>query len=174
MNKVELVESASITSTFAGRDTETKGEYGTFGKDWRIYYSLIAFHGIISGHRAEFTNLTEEDIKLLDESLLSAIPKMATTRSKIGQTPRFIMRVQYNDSETFLGDLRNKVNINPVEGLRDINDFQIDFSPLEELLNDNKDRIYKIFIYEDPELKIEGGSLKERLSNNFEVVEIPY
>ena len=174
LNKVELVESASITSTFAGKDTGGKGEYGTFGKDWRVYYSLIAFHGIISGYRAEHTKLTEEDIKLLDESLLFAIPKMASTRSKIGQTPRFILRIEYKDKETFLGDLRDRVKISPIEGLRDISDFEINFTELEKLLKENQNKIERIFIYEDKDLKILNGSLKERLSSNFKVINIPY
>lgn len=174
LNRVELVESSSITSTFAGRDTGGKGEYGTFGKDWRLYYSLIAFHGIISGYRADYTKLTEEDIKLLDESLLFAIPKMATTRSKIGQTPRFILRVEYKDRETFSGDLRDRIKINPTEGLRDVEDFEIDFTEIENLLKQNKDKIDKLFMYEDKDLKIVNGSLKERLGKEFEIVNIPY
>ncbi len=165
LNKIEMVESSSITSTFSGK--EEKGEYGTIGKDWRLYYSLITFYGIVSGYRAEFTTLSEEDVKVMDDALLNSIPKMATTRSKIGQAPRFILRVEYTGKETFLGDLRDFVSIDKEEGLRDLQNFEIDFSKLGEMLAKHKEKINKLFIFEDPELKIKGASLKDKLKSLF-------
>lgn len=49
LNKVELLE-ASITSHFSSSETFAQG---TIGKDFRVKYSLIAFSGVVSGHRAE-------------------------------------------------------------------------------------------------------------------------
>ncbi|MCS7202551.1 MAG: type I-B CRISPR-associated protein Cas7/Csh2 [Dictyoglomus sp.] len=166
LNKVELVTSSSITSTFAGRDEGGKGQYGTFGKDWRLYYSLIAFYGIISGYRAKYTNLSEEDVKLLDKALIEAIPQMASTRSKIGQKPRFLLRIEY-DRPYFLGDLRNKIKLNKDENLRDIQDFELDLSLLKDLLIQNLEKIEKIYIYEDSELKIKDGKFSDQLKEKF-------
>ncbi|ACI19906.1 type I-B CRISPR-associated protein Cas7/Csh2 [Dictyoglomus thermophilum] len=162
LNKVELVTSNSITSTFAGRDEAGKGQYGTFGKDWRLYYSLIAFYGIVSGYRAKYTNLSEEDVALLDKALLEAIPQMASTRSKIGQKPRLLLRIEYS-KPYFLGDLRNKVKIDKEEGLRDITDYELDITNLKEVLEQNKDRIDKVYVFQDPELRIKGGKLFDQL-----------
>jgi len=174
LNKVELVRSNSITSTFAGRSGEGKGEYGTFGKDWRLYYSLISFYGIVSGYRAQYTQLSEDDVKLLDDALWNAIPMMASTRSKIGQKPRLLMRVEYHDYCTFLGDLRGRITIDPVEGLRDITDFEVDFSALVDFLEEKKEKIARVLVLEDPELRIKQGSLqgelKKALGDNVEVV----
>jgi CRISPR-associated protein Csh2 len=163
LNKVELVRSNSITSMFAGRSGEGKGEYGTFGKDWRLYYSLIAFYGIVSGYRAQYTRLSEEDVRLLDDALWNAIPLMASTRSKIGQKPRLLMRVEYRDSYTFLGDPRGKISIEPAEGLRDVYDFEVDISLLVDFLAQNKDKIARILVLEDPDLRIKQGSLQGEL-----------
>ena len=74
LNKVELLE-ASITSHFS---TSEKATQGTIGKDFRVKYSLIAFSGVISGKRAEKTNLKDEDLILLDEAMKHAIPNLAT------------------------------------------------------------------------------------------------
>lgn len=167
LNKVELVRSSSITSTFAGRDQAGKGEYGTFGKDWRLYYSLISFYGIISGYRAKYTGLTEEDVQLLDDALLRAIPQMASTRSKVGQKPRFLLRVEYKASDIFLGDMRGKVQLTKEEGLRDISDFEVDFTKLKEFLEQHQESIENIYIFEDSELKVKDGSLKEQLKHIF-------
>ncbi|MGB9750574.1 MAG: type I-B CRISPR-associated protein Cas7/Csh2 [Caldisericia bacterium] len=166
LNKVDNVESSSITSIFSGKEEE----YGTFGKDWRVYYSLISFYGIISGYRAKETNLTVEDVKMFDSALLNSIPKMASTRSKIGQSPRFLLRVEYNNQDTFLGDLRDYVKLDKVDGLRDVKDFEMDLDPLINLLKENKNKIENLYIFEDSDLNIKGGSFKERIKKEFNSV----
>ena len=176
LNKVDMIESSSITSTFAGRTREnTEEEYGTFGKDWRIYYSLIAFHGIISGKRAEKTNLSEEDVKLFDKAIIEAIPLEATTRSKIGQTPRLYLRLEYKDDKTFLGDLRRYVSLEEKESLRDIEDVKLDFSKLKEKVQELKNEIEKIYLWVHPDLK-EIASEMSQLNNEhkFELVTLPH
>lgn len=164
LNKVELVRSNSITSTFAGRGGEGKGEYGTFGKDWRLYYSFLAFYGIVSGYRARYTRLTFDDVALLDEALWNAIPVIASTRSKVGQKPRLLLRVEYRDAYTFLGDLRGKIGISPEEGLRDIADFEVDFSSLVKFLEMHREKIGRVFLWEDSELQSKNGALSEQLT----------
>ena len=91
LNKVQPVDSSTISSQFASR--ETAGQ-GTFGKDYRLYYALVAFHGIVSARRAQSmlvrsdnqpqSATSEEDLELMDEAMVRAIPLLAT-RSKIGQ-----------------------------------------------------------------------------------------
>lgn len=163
LNKVDIVESSSITSIFSGKEEE----YGTFGKDWRVYYSLISFYGIISGYRAKETNLTDEDVKMFDSILLNSIPKMASTRSKIGQTPRFLLRIEYTNQDSFLGDLRDYVILDKIEGLRDIKDFVMDLDLLYNLLKENKSKIENLYIFEDNDLNIKGGSFKEKIKKEF-------
>ncbi len=165
LNKVELVKSNSITSLFAGRTEGGRGEYGTFGKDWRLYYSLIAFYGIVSGYRAEYTRLTEDDVLLLDDAMINAIPQMASTRSKVGQKPRLYLRIEYKNRGIFLGDLRGKIKLDNIEGLRDISDYELEVSELLEFLSSNKGKIEKIYLYEDPELRVKGGDIKLQLAD---------
>jgi CRISPR-associated protein Csh2 len=171
LNPVEIIPSPSITSTFAGRGEE----YGTIGKDWRVYYSLIAFYGIISSKRAEKTKLQIDDILLLDNTLIEAIPSEATTRSKIGQTPRLLIRVEYNKGN-FIGDLRRYVQIKPKEGknidnIRDIADFEIGIKDLHAILKSNKERISKIYIWSHDELIFANNGL-ETLKNDDELKNI--
>lgn len=174
LNKVQIVESSTITSTFAGRGEE----YSTMGKDWRVYYSLIAFHGIISGKRAKWTRLSEKDIKLLDNSLLKSIPLQATTRSKIGQTPRLLLRIEYNDDASFLGDLRRYVKVEPEENLRDINELKLVVMPLLDLMETNKNKINKIYLWQHEDLKLkEGNTLKKLLENESlkdKIIDLPH
>jgi len=169
LNPVEIVPSSTITSTFAGRGEE----YGTMGKDWRVYYSLIAFYGIVSGKRAEKTRLSNNDVLLLDNLLIKAISSEATTRSKLGQIPRLLLRIEYAN-EFYIGDLRRYVSIKSLENkditsLRDINDFELDITNLTQILFDKKSMIEKIYLWKHPELKLEG-EFKDELRNKIQLL----
>lgn len=148
LNKVNLVESASITSHF-GSASESEG--GNIGKDYRVYYSFIAFHGVISGHRAEHTRLKDQDVELFDRAMVKAIPLNAT-RSKVGQYPRFYLRVEYNSDEFIAGDLRDLVELDKTEGLRSISEFELIVDPLINKLVDIKEVISKIHVWQDSNL----------------------
>ncbi|MCL4384798.1 MAG: type I-B CRISPR-associated protein Cas7/Csh2 [Cyanobacteria bacterium] len=153
LNPVTINPSSTITSTFAGQTTGGDTEYGSIGKDWRVFYSLIAFHGIISVIRAKKTLLSQEDINLFDDVIINCIPVEATTRSKIGQTPRLYMRVEYIDEYTFIDDFRNYLKIIPKKNdileIRNIEDFELDISDLIELLKNERNRINKIYLWAD-------------------------
>ncbi|MBZ4663993.1 MAG: cas7b [Caloramator sp.] len=171
LNKVELLES-SITSHFS---SDTGNSQGAIGKDYRVKYSLIAFFGVVSGKRAEKTKLTEEDLQLLDKAMKYAIVNLAT-RSKVGQYPRLYLRVEYKDSHTILGDFRDYISLNEkVENIRDIEEVSLDITRLVEKLDENKDKINRIFYFADSslELMVNGSrvDLKEALKD-FNLVEV--
>lgn len=150
LNKVELLE-ASITSHFS---TSEKNTQGTIGKDYRVKYSLLAFSGVISGKRAEYTKLTENDIDILDDALKNAIPLLAT-RSKIGQYPRLYIRVEYTNNEFIIGDFRDYIHLKEkVENIREINECALEINRLVDLLNKNKDRIKTLHYFADERLEL--------------------
>lgn len=150
LNKVELLE-ASITSHFSASESATQG---TIGKDFRVKYSLIAFSGVISGKRAEKTNLKDEDLILLDEAMKHAIPNLAT-RSKIGQYPRLYIRVEYKDTETILGDYRDYIELKEnVSNIRDINECSLILDGLVDLFEANKEKISNIYYFADQNLEL--------------------
>ena len=127
---------------------------GAIGKDYRVKYSFIAFSGVISGKRAEHTKLKEEDVALLDEAMRYAIPELAT-RSKIGQYPRLYLRVEYNDDQTILGDLRDYLKFSSEdESVRDIKEVTLDITELVKFLNKNSDKISKLHYFADEKLKL--------------------
>ena len=164
LNRTEILPSSTISSQFAGREGEEKGRYGTFGKDWRIKYSLLAFYGTISAWRAQYTRLTERDVRLLDHSMVEALPLLATTRSKLGQTARLYLRLEYRDDQTFLGDLRAGLKLNPEEGLEDIADVKLDFSELLAKIYAAKDRIEKVVLLVHPDFA-SGKAFEKELAS---------
>lgn len=158
LNKVTgPMESSGITSHF--RSEAEKGR-GAMGKDYRVDYSVIAFHGIISANRAEHTKLTGKDIELLDEAMIKSIPLMAT-RSKIGQYPRLYLRIEYNSPEFFIGDLRKYVDRLEEFAIRFIDDYTLNLTRLKGTLDSNKERIKKVYWWKDEDLKLRGVDFED-------------
>jgi CRISPR-associated protein Csh2 len=148
LHKVDMVDSRSITSLFSGRDTG----YGNIGKDYRVYYSMIAFHGAVSAKRAEFTGATQEDLKTLDDSLWNAITTETITRSKLGQRPLLYVRVEYSKPEFMTGDLRRFVHVKEKgEAVRDFSDLDVDTSELKKLLG--SEHVVKAYVRCSEEFK---------------------
>ena len=177
LNKVTgPMESSGITSHFqTGKITEegesTKGS-GAMGKDYRVDYSLIAFHGIISAKRAEHTSLTDEDIDLFDDAMIKAIPLEATTRSKTGQYPLLYIRIEYNTPEFFSGDLRRYAKLTDKEGkempfeetakLRSPDDYNLDLTKLCKKLGDCKDKILRVLFWKHEDLMVKGWDTDDK------------
>lgn len=176
LNKVTgPMDSSTITSTFAG----AVEDYSAMGKDYRVDYSLIAFHGIISAKRAEHTSLTDKDIDLFDDAMLHAIPLEATTRSKTGQYPLLYIRVEYKTSEFFFGDLRRYVKITDKEGsempfeetakLRSPDDYNLDLTKLCKKLGNCKDKILKVHFWKHEDLRVKGFDIENGAIKNAEI-----
>lgn len=158
LNRVYLLDTKSITSHFS---SEAGKEQGAIGKDYRVKYSLIAFHGVISGYNARNTGLTAEDVALLDEAILKAIPLHAT-RSKIGQEPRLYVRVEYTTDDFILGDLRKWVRCQPQAEKKDdevfsVEDVKLDITALVEKLQENSEKIAQVRVWKDGSLALAGA-----------------
>lgn len=159
LNRVQLVDSVTISSQFATR--EQAGQ-GTFGKDYRLYYALIGFHGVVSARRAQAMlaraggdaagATSEADLALLDEALVRAIPLMAT-RSKIGQYPRLYARFVFADAETFMGDPREDLSLSTVTGLRAVGDYTVEVGGLAGRLSRVQQRLDHVVVWQDPDFK---------------------
>jgi CRISPR-associated protein Csh2 len=147
LNKVELNESKSITSSFNGGEG--------IGKDYRVKYSFIAFSGNINSKNAENLELNQEDINLFDKAMIRSIP-LAKTRSKIGQTPRLYLRIELKDDKSFLKDLRDYTKLDKNEVYNSIEDIKLNLSKLKEYIEKNKEKIYKIYYFIDESLNIDG------------------
>lgn len=137
LNKVELMDSDSLV-------TIMNDESSTFGKDYRVHYSLLAFNGTINKFAAQTTGLSDEDVKLFREGIWNSITALPT-RSKLNQYPKLYLEIIYNDEHHngYFGDLRNYIEAQPKEGIQDkqvrgIKDLNFDFSKLENLVKDNK------------------------------------
>ncbi|MGX1023107.1 type I-B CRISPR-associated protein Cas7/Csh2 [Psychroflexus sp. MBR-150] len=136
-NQVELMDSSSIV-------TIMNDDSSTFGKDYRVHYSLLGFNGTINAPAAKTTGLTEDDVKIFRNAVWESIPA-SPTRSKLNQYPKLYIEIVYNEgvSNGQFGDLRNFVETKPIEGksdkqVRKFKDLALDLSALKKLVNDDK------------------------------------
>lgn len=164
LNKVELNESSTITSSFSSGEG--------VGKDYRVKYSVIAFNGAINANTAKGTGLSDDDLEIFDKAMINAIP-FCRTRSKIGQTPRLYLRVEFSNNKTFLNDLREYIKFQSEDELtaRFIDDFEINIVDLAEYLKSFSDRIKAVHYWKDERLQINGWSkLEENFTNKMKKI----
>ncbi len=158
LHPVEVIDSSTITSIFMGRPEEEEAErYGTIGKDWRVYYSLIAFYGVVSGHRATSTKIKPTDIMILDNLLYKSLILDATTRSKIGHWPHLYLRIEYSHPDILIGDLRKYIDVefNKDKPIRDLKDIRLNFNQLMTIIDKYKNDIKQAFVYESEDFEKE-------------------
>lgn len=132
LHKVDLVDSNTIVTIMNDGNS-------TFGKDYRVFYSLLAFNGTMNKYAAKATGLTDSDRSLFRKALWNAV-SANPTRSKLNQYPQFYLEIVYNDgfSNGHFGDLRKYLTVKPTtENVRQIEDLQVDFAKLKQVIADN-------------------------------------
>ena len=146
---------------------EAKGQ-GTFTETHILPYSLICFYGIINENAAKHTNLTDDDVKLLLEGMWNGT-KNLISRSKAGQIPRLLLKVNYKEENYHIGDLDKLIELKSEkndEEIRDISDIALDASELIKTLNDHKDKIKSIDLKVDDRVNIDFSDLNKDITIN--------
>jgi len=154
LHKVEL-KFIKGTGAFASKEGATQK---TFREEYILPYSLISFYGIINENAAKHTNLSEDDVKSLLDGLWNGT-KNLISRSKSGQEPRLLLKINYKEGNYHIGDLDRLISIESDkqdEVIRDVSELTLITNNLSQRINNVKDAI------EDIELKID-----DRLENNF-------
>lgn len=174
MHEVEL-KYIKGTGAFASQDGKKQK---TYREEYVLPYSFISFYGIINDKAAEHTNLTEEDINLLLEGMWEGT-KNLITRSKFGQMPRLLMKINYNKEGFFIGDVNKYIKLVTDlrdEKIRDVEDFVLDVTNLKNILNKYNDKIESVeYIVDDRlKLKCDDGELKikDLLNNKMKQLEL--
>jgi len=132
------------TGAFASEDAKKSAK--TFREEDILYYSLIAFHGIVNPAAAASSTASQEDIKLLLEGMWEGTRNLIS-RSKFGQLPRLLLKLNYNSPGFFIGDLDRLIAIKtelPIEKLRDVSELRLDVSPLKASLQQHASRISSV------------------------------
>ncbi|RZB29563.1 MAG: CRISPR-associated protein Csh2 [Candidatus Argoarchaeum ethanivorans] len=128
----------------------------TFREEDFLPYSLICFYGIINENAAKETKLTEDDVGLLLDGVWNGT-KNLISRSKAGQVPRLLLKVNYSENNYHIGDLNNMLKLSldvPEDEIRDISQVKLDVTELMNALGTNKGMIQDIDYRIDDRVKV--------------------
>jgi len=157
INKTEIIEEQG-TGAFASGDK--KGQ-STFRTEYKIPYAIIGFNGVVNEKSAQYSKMTEGDKALLLEGIWEGT-KNLISRSKFGQSPLFLLSIDYNDP-FYIGNLRQRLKLNCGEmnemQIRSTNDYQLDITELVKILKTNKHKISNISLKIDARLTMTNNGL---------------
>ena len=153
LNKVRQ-KSIAHSFVMASGDEKTAG---SLAEENIIKYGLFGFHGVINENAAIHTNLKDTDVEELLDGIWNGT-KNLLTRSKKGQMPRLLLKIDYQPG-FFIGDLVELLKLIPNEGINeedysDITDFTIDTSGLISTLKKYSDKIIAIRVEADDRVKL--------------------
>ena len=153
LNKTETVLSQG-TGAFA---TESKKEgeakfTKTFRVDNYIPYAIFPTYGTVNRANVANCQTTQKDVDELIEGLWFGTKKL-NTHTKMGQKPRLLLEVIYNDdSNYFVGLLDELVTLKNSEEIRSLDEAEFDFSELIEVLNSAESFIDKVKVILDSKM----------------------
>lgn len=151
-------------------------EQGTFTEEYILPYSFINFYGIINENAAKETRLTGEDVELLLDAIWNGT-KNLISRSKAGQIPRLLLKVNYKEDNYHIGDLNNMDMVSLIsdlrdEEIRDITQVKLDITGLVKVLKSNKEKISAIDYKADDRLSFVCNGAEKSLTDCLSDTEI--
>lgn len=135
------------TSVFASDSQKTQG---TFTQYYGLRYGLIGFSGVANQYSAELSRMTDHDYERLLRGLWNGVRSSANTRTKIGQIPRLLLSVEYNDGEEFqFGRLHDYVRLDartdkPEKQWASPSDYYLNLSLFIERIEGQAKRIHHV------------------------------
>lgn len=147
--------------------SEKGKKQGTFTEQYILPYSLINFYGIINENAAKITKMTEDDATLLLDGMWNGT-KNLISRSKVGQVPRLLIKVNYKEDNYHIGDISHMIKADsekPLDEVRDISDLKLEIGELAEILKENKDKIRDIEYQIDSRVTLTNNGEKVILSD---------
>ena len=152
------VETIQGTGAFASGDNKTKS---TFRTEYVLPYALIGFNGIVNEHAAQLSEMTAADRDLLLEGIWEGT-KNVISRSKFGQTPMFLLHVEYEPGY-YVGNLRQRIgfrtkNDRPGVEVRGTEDYHLDLTKLFDALKAAGDKVKSVHLRHDNRLDLRYGT----------------
>lgn len=148
LNRVNL-RMHQNTSHFTSKGDKAQGAIAT---TTLVPYSVVQIHGWINPTVAKNTDLKEDDLKTMFKALWYGIGGEGSSfsRSKVGQDSLLLLVIDYKQDFDKLYGIDRTIKLKLNEGLKDeqirsMDDYDFDFSKLQELAKN--DKIEKIRFY---------------------------
>ena len=166
-----LNETETILSQGTGAFGKDNSLNKTFRTDNYIPYGLFAMYGTINSLNAVKSNVSEEDVADMLDSMWQGT-KLLNTRSKVGQKPRMLIRVIYKDTYMIgLLDELVKIDNENSQQLRAFSECELNFSALARSLKNMSQKIEKVVVFYDDSAKKYLDNFKD-LNINLEAKEL--
>lgn len=165
-------EAVDIHGTSIFGSDEEKGQ-GTFTTYFGLRYALIGFNGLANEHSAVLSRMTDSDYDALLTALWKSVRSAGNTRTKVGQSPRLLISIEYRKGEEFqFGTLLDYVKLIPTNGKpekewKSPEDYLVDLSIFKERLSLRKDKVEKISFLSSPDLRF-----KEEVPDDWNIMNI--
>ena len=147
------------TSVFGSDEEKTQGTFTTY---FGLRYALIGFNGIANEHSAKLSQMTDDDYAVLLRALWNSVRSSGNTRTKVGQVPRLLVSIEYNEGEEFqYGMLTDYIKLTPTNG-KDAkewsgpSDYQLDLSLFQQRIEAQEGRISRIAYCLSPDLNLDS------------------
>ena len=157
LNRVNL-RMHQNTSHFTSKDDKAQGAIST---TTLVPYSVVQIHGWINPTVAKNTDLKEDDLQKMFKALWYGTGGEGSSfsRSKVGQNSLLLLVIDYKQDFDKLYGIDRTIKLKLNEGLKDeqirsLDDYDFDFSKLQELAKN--DKIEKIRFYTEID-KIKKG-----------------
>lgn len=143
------------TSIFASDQDKSRG---TFTQFYGLRYALIGFNGIANEHSAKLSKMTEDDYTQLLAAMWKSVRSAGNTRSKMGQVPRLLLSIDYNEGAEFqFGNLLDYVKL-AGKGKEAITwagpeDYMVDLSLFSKRVGEFKSKIKSVSIAQSPDMQ---------------------
>ena len=148
LNRVNL-RMHQNTSHFTSKEDKAQGAIAT---TTLVPYSVVQIHGWINPTVAKNTDLKEDDLKTMFKALWYGTGGEGSSfsRSKVGQDSLLLLVIDYKQDFDKLYGIDRTIKLKLNEGLKDeqirsMDDYDFDFSKLQELAKN--DKIEKIRFY---------------------------
>lgn len=157
--KMEYIKGTGAFASEAGNTRKT------FREEYVVAYSLLNVYGIINENCAKDTNLEEEDVQLLLKGLWNGT-KSLHSRSKVGQMPRVLLKVEYDKPHFHIGELDKGIKMvmeadKLDEEIRDVEEYKLDFTSWLERVGKHKDHIVKVSFAVDDRIQFTQDPVEE-------------
>lgn len=151
------------TGAFASGEKKTQT---TFRTEYKVPYALIGFNGIVNEKAAQYTQMSNEDQKLLMEGIWDGT-KNLISRSKFGQAPLFLLNINYK-TPFYIGGLRQRIKLVSDKDdlqIRSTEDYKIDLTKLIDEIKAQTDKIETIDIKVDNRLSFLNNGKEYKLKS---------
>lgn len=165
--KLEYIKGTGAFASTEGRDQKT------FRQEHVLAYSLINFYGMVNPRAAEQTGLTEEDVEIMLNAMWTGTQNLIS-RTKVGQQPRMLLKVNYKPDDYYIGSLDKKIDFvseKNGEEIRRIDEGTLKLEELKNVLLANKEKIDSVEIRQDSNVKTDISLLEELKNAGIPVIQ---